>query len=310
MEYRQLGSTGTRVSVLCLGGWRFGEATPEEEAVRLVHASLDAGINFIDTANVYQRGVSETFVGKALTGGRRDDVVLATKVHGPMGEGVNHYGNSRRHIMQQVEQSLQRLQTDWIDLYYLHRPDPTTPQEEELLALDDLIRQGKIRYAGTSHYAAWQLMRAKWIAAEKGLNEFVVDQPGYSLVRREIEQEVIPFAVATGFGLVPHSPLAQGILTGKYQGDDAPQDARGVARSPELLEQARAAEPVVDVVQRIASERGKTPDQVAIRWVLQKPAVSSTIIGPRTVEQLQQNLGSVGWELTDAEMEELDKTGH
>ncbi len=308
MEYRKLGPTGTQVSTLCLGAWRFGEATDEDEGIRLVHMALDHGINFVDTANVYQRGVSETIVGKALQG-KRDDVVLATKVHGPMGEGLNQRGNSRRHIMQQVEASLRRLQTDWIDLYYLHRPDPLTPQEEELMALDDLIRQGKVRYAGSSHYPAWQLVRAKWIAADHNLHTFVVDQPGYNLLRRDIEQEVIPFAEAMDFGLVPHSPLAQGILTGKYAGGQPPSDARGVKRNPKLLEQAQQADPIVKKVMEIAEQVGKTPGQVAIRWVLQKPAVSSAIIGPRTTEQLQDNLGSVDWQLSDEQMEALDGAG-
>ncbi len=306
MEYRLLGPTGVEVSELCLGGWRFGEATDEAEAIKLVHMALDRGINFIDTANVYQRGVSEEYVGKALTG-RRDDVVLATKVHGPMGDGINQQGNSRRHIMQQVEASLRRLQTDWIDLYYLHRPDSKTGQEEELMALDDLVRQGKVRYIGTSHYPAWRLVRAQWIAADRNLNSFVVDQPGYSLIRRDIEREVIPFAQEMNFGLVPHSPLAQGILTGKYYQEQAPEDARGVQRAPDLLEQAKKAEPVVARLMEIGEQVGRNAGQVAIRWVLQKPTVASTIIGPRTCEQLEDNLGSVGWTLSDEQMSVLDE---
>ena len=176
------------------------------------------------------------------------------------------------------------------------------------MALNDLIRQGQVRYIGTSHYPAWRLMRAQWIAKDYGLDSFVVDQPGYSLIRRDIETEVIPFAQEWQFGLVPHSPLAQGILTAKYHGGEKPEDARGVKRSPELLEQAKKAEPVVKKLIEIAEQTGKNPGQVAIRWVLQKPAVASTIIGPRTVEQLEDNVGSTGWALTDEQMQALDDT--
>lgn len=305
MEYRKLGPTGTKVSTLCLGAWRYGEATDEAEGIRIIHAALDGGINFIDTANVYQRGVSESIVGKALAEGRRQKVVLATKVHGTMGDDVNEGGNSRRHIMEQVEASLRRLGTDWIDLYYLHRPDPDTPQEEELMAMDDLIRQGKVRYAGTSHYSAWRMCRSQWIASEKNLHRFVVDQPGYNLLRRGIEEEIIPYAAEMNVGLVPHSPLYQGVLTGKYHRGEAPKDARGVARAPQLMETVKRATAVVETLFEIGDRLGKSPDQPAIRWVLQQPAVCSTVIGPRTAEQLEQNLGSVDWQLSEEDMQAL-----
>ena len=310
MEYRRLGSTGTKVSVLSLGTWRYGEATDEKEGIHIVQRALDSGVNFVDTANIYpdvRPGSSEEIVGKALAqGGRRQKTVLATKVHNPMSEDVNDRGNSRRHIIQAVEASLKRLKTDYIDLYYLHRPDQDTPLEEELMAMDDLIRQGKVIYAGTSHYPAWKICHSRWIAKERNLRPFVVDQPGYNLIRRGIETEVMPFAEEMGVGLVPHSPLYQGILTGKYHGDSKPSDARGVARDTSLLRKAEDATPVVEKLFEIGRRYEKSADQVAIRWVLQKPAVSATVIGPRTVEQFDRNLGSVDWELSPEDMAELD----
>lgn len=307
MEYRQLGRTGVRVSALCLGCWRFGEASSKSEAADLVHEAIDSGINFIDTANMYQHGESERILGKALTGETRRSLVLSSKVHFPMSTDVNDRGNSRRHIMQQVEDSLRRLQTDYLDLYYLHRPDPSTPPEEELRALDDLIRQGKILYAGSSHYAAWQMCRSMWVADIRNLSGFVVEQAGFSLVRNAAEAEVLPCADALGMGIVAHSPLAQGILTGKYYAGSLPADSRGATRDPDLARKAEVARPVVERLVALADELGKTPDQVAIRWVLQKRVVCSTVIGPRTVGQLQGNLGAVGWELDDGQMAALNE---
>ncbi|TVQ27364.1 MAG: aldo/keto reductase [Spirochaetaceae bacterium] len=297
MNYRQLGRSGVRVSSLCLGCWRFGEATEQSVAIRLVHEAVDAGINFIDTSNMYQLGESERIVGKALTPELRRKVVLASKVHFPMGSDTNEYGNSRRHIMQQVEDSLTRLGTDHLDLYYLHRPDPTTPPEEELRALEDLIRQGKILYAGSSHYAGWEMCRSMWVADTKNLCGFVVEQAGFSLMRNAAKADVLPCAEALGIGIVAHSPLAQGVLTGKYHAGEAPADARGVSRDPEVARKAKIATPVVERLLQVSGELDRLPEQVAIRWVLQTPAVCSTVIGPRTVEQLHSNLGAVGWEL-------------
>ncbi len=307
MDYRQLGRSGVRVSSLCLGCWRFGEATDESVAIRLVHEAVDAGINFIDTSNMYQLGESERIVGKALTPDLRRKVVLASKVHFPMGSGTNEYGNSRRHIMQQVEASLTRLGTDHLDLYYLHRPDPTTPPEEELRALEDLIRQGKILYAGSSHYAGWQMCRSMWVADAKNLYGFVVEQAGFSLMRNAAEAEVLPCAEALGIGIVAHSPLAQGVLTGKYHAGEVPADARGVTRDPEVARKAKIATPVVERLLQVSGELDRSPGQVAIRWVLQTPAVCSTVIGPRTVEQLHSNLGAVGWELDAEHITALDE---
>ena len=202
MEYRNLGRTGVPVSVLCLGCMNFGGATPEEESIQIIHHALDSGINFLDTANVYSRGVSETVVGKALEG-KRQNVVLATKVHGRMSDNLLDYGNSRRHIIEQCEASLKRLNTDYIDLYQIHRPQSDIPIDETLRAMDDLIRAGKVRYIGTSSYTSWQLMEALWVAKELGLNRFVTEQPPYNLLDRSIERELIPMAQTYGIGLIP-----------------------------------------------------------------------------------------------------------
>lgn len=307
MDYRQLGRTGVRVSTLCLGCWRFGEATNEQDAARIVHEAIDAGINFIDTANMYQLGESERILGRILTPAMRRSIVLASKVHFPMSESVNDRGNSRRHIMQQVEDSLRRLNTDHLDLYYLHRPDPETPPEEELRALDDLVRQGKILYAGSSHYAAWQMCRSMWVADTRNLSGFVVEQAGFSLMRNAAESEVLPCADALGIGIVAHSPLAQGVLTGKYHSGDVPPDARGAARDPEVARKAEIATPAVKRLLDVAARVGKSPSQVAIRWVLQKPAVCTAVIGPRTPEQLRDNIQAVGWELSASEMSALNE---
>jgi len=286
----------------------FGGPADEAESARMISRALDAGINFVDTANVYTQTRSEEIVGKALKG-RRDEVVLATKVHGNVGTGPNGGGNSRYHITQQVENSLRRLQTDHIDLYYLHRPDPDTPIEEEVEAMSDLVRQGKVRYYGTSHYAAWQICRGLWYAGVAKLARWVVDQPRYSLIDRSIEQDIVPFCKATGYGLVPHSPLAGGFLTGKYQpGQNAPADSRG-ARSPDRFAAVRDERnfTVVDQASKIARERGCSVGQVAIAWVLAKPFISSTIVGPRTLAQLEDNLGAAEITLTSDEVTALDE---
>jgi aryl-alcohol dehydrogenase-like predicted oxidoreductase len=306
MEYQQLGTSGVRVSVLALGCWRFGEATGPEGAAKIIHRALDAGINFLDTANMYQNGLSETILGSIITPIMRENIVLASKCHFPMGDGVNDYGNSRRHIMQQVEQSLKRLKTDHLDLYYLHRPDPTTPPEEELRALEDLMRQGKILYAGSSHYAAWQLCKSKWVADVRNLSGFVVEQAGFSLIRNEAEKELFPCASDLKVGIVAHSPLAQGVLTGKYHQEKIPSDARGVVRDGEIARKAASSHAVIDCLRSVAKDVERTMEQVAIRWVLQKKPVCATVIGPRTIEQLESNLSSVGWSLAESQMQRLN----
>ena len=224
MEYRNLGRTGVKVSPLCLGCWNFGQVTDQDQTQAIIDRALDAGVNFMDTANSYGRGTSETMVGKALGGsGRRSRVVLATKVHFPMDDDdPNAQGNSRRHIIEQCEASLRRLQTDYIDLYQVHRPVTDVPLDETLRALDDLIRAGKVRYVGTSTYAAWQVVESLWISRELGLNRTICDQPPYHLLDRRIERELVPMALNFGIGIIPWAPLAGGFLTGRYaRGADA-----------------------------------------------------------------------------------------
>ena len=307
MEYRKLGATGVKVSPICLGAMMFGGPADEAASVEMINHALEAGVNFIDTANVYTQTRSEEIVGRALKG-RRHEVVLATKVHGIVAPGPNGGGNSRYHIMQQVENSLRRLQTDHIDLYYLHRPDPDTSLEEEIETLSDLVRQGKVRYFGTSHYAGWQICRGLWYADSAKLAHWVVDQPRYSLIDRAIEADVVPFCQATGYGLVPHSPLAGGFLTGKYQAGQAPPNDSRFARQPErfkALEDERNLA-VLDVVNTLAREHNCSVAQVAIAWVIAKPFISSTIIGPRTVAQTDDNLAAAEVKLSPDEIAALD----
>lgn len=310
MEYRNLGRTGVKVSPLCLGCMLFGGRTEEADAIRIIDRALDAGINFIDTANVYNRGRSEEVVGKALKqNGKRDRVVLATKVHGRMADDdPNAWGNSRRHIIEQCEASLRRLQTDYIDLYQIHRPGSDVPIDETLRALDDLIRAGKVRYIGTSTFAAWQVVESLWVSKELGLNRFVTEQPPYHLLDRRIERELIPMAQTYGLGIIPWSPLAGGFLTGKYNRDQKPPEGSRYdehsAREDMFSEQAFA---VLDVVRELAAAKGCTPSQLALAWVVQQPGVASPIIGPRTMEQLEDNLGALQVTITDEDRASLDK---
>ncbi len=296
MEYRSLGRTGVKVSPLCLGCMTFGAKTEPEDAYRIVDRALDAGINFIDTANVYSHGRSEEVTGEALKrSGQRDKVVLATKVHGVMDEGdPNAQGNSRRHIIAQCEASLRRLQTDYIDLYQIHRPQPDIPIDETLQALDDLIRKGYVRYIGTSTYAAWQLVEALWVAKELGLNRFVCEQPPYNLLDRRIERELLPMAQTYGFGVIPWSPLAGGLLTGKYDRDTPPPaDSRyGDVKegSPQQKRMTEAAFSVIEGLAPVVSAKDCSMSQFALAWCVQQPGVTSPIIGPRTMEQLEDNL--------------------
>src|ERR671938_877378 len=228
MDHRNLGRTGVQVSPLCLGTMMFGAwgNTDHDDSVRIIHRALDAGINFIDTADVYSRGESEEIVGKALADGRRDDVVLATKVHGTMGDDPNQFGNSRRWIVKEVEASLRRMRTDWIDLYQIHRPEPDTDIDDTLGALSDLVRQGKVRYIGSSTFPASQIVEAQWAAERRGRERFVCEQPPYSMLVRGIEADVLPTCARHGMGVIPWSPLAGGWLSGRYRKDDYPQSRR------------------------------------------------------------------------------------
>ncbi len=318
MEYRSLGRTGVPVSVLCLGCMNFGSQTSEAESMDIIDRALDAGINFLDTANVYGRGASEEVVGKALRrNGKRDRIVLASKVHGRMADDDPlAAGNNRRHIIQQCEASLRRLQTDYIDLYQIHRPQSGVPIDETLRALDDLIRAGKVRYIGTSTYPAWKVMEALWASKELGLNRFVSEQPPYHLLDRLIERELIPLAQAYGLAILPWSPLARGFLAGRYpRGAPVPDDSR-LARdgqgSPAFVERTQkhfsdAAYAVLGVVEALAQEKGCTPGQVALAWCVGQPGVTSPIIGPRTMAHLEESLGALEVVLTDPDRARLDE---
>ena len=310
MEYRSLGRTGLQVSVQCLGCMMFGGKTDEGTSMDIIDRAIDQGINFLDTANVYSHGKSEEVVGKALQrNGKRLRIVLATKVHGVMDDSdPNARGNSRRHIIDQCEASLRRLQTDHIDLYQLHRPSPAIPIDETLRALDDLIRAGKVRYIGTSTFAAWQVMEALAVSREMGLNRFVTEQSPYHLLDRRIERELVPLAITYGIGIIPWSPLANGFLSGKYR--------RGAERAPGTrLEKINdwtnphftdKAFDVLEAVETIAKEKSCTMSQVALAWCAQQPGVTSPIIGPRTQEQLDDNLGAVGIQINEEDRKRLD----
>jgi aryl-alcohol dehydrogenase-like predicted oxidoreductase len=312
VEYRNLGRTGVKVSEICLGCMMFGGRTDEEDSADIIDRAIDEGVNFLDTANVYSTGASEEVVGKALRrNGKRDAIVLATKVHGVMDEDdPNAAGNHRRHIIEQCEASLRRLQVDHIDLYQIHRPSSDVPIDETLRALDDLICVGKVRYVGTSTYAAWQLVEALWAAKELGLNRFMSEQPPYHLLDRRIERELVPFAQTYGVALIPWSPLAGGFLTGKYSRDESqsPEDSR-YGLQPRRMGRNHFTDESFDIletVQAIASEKNCTPGQVALAWCKVKPGVTSPIIGPRTMEQLEDNLGAVDISLDENDHERLD----
>lgn len=311
MQYRRLGKSGLKISEICLGTMTFGRGTDEAESKRMVDMALDHGVNFFDTANTYGFGQSEVMLGKALQG-RRDETVVATKFFNPMGPGPNDSGMSRYHIMQAVEASLQRLQMDHIDIYYIHHVDTQTPLEEMLHALDNLVHQGKVRYIACSNYEAWRLMEALWISDSKDLARFVCYQPQYSLVVRDIEEEIIPVCQLKGLGVVPWSPLAGGFLTGKYRpGDRTVEGARSTEGwgYPEPYF-APSADDTLALLLETAEKLDKSPAQVALRWLLQQPAVSSTIVGARTVKHFEDNLGAAGWEMSPevhARLEEVSR---
>lgn len=314
MEFRKLGRTGLKVSELCLGSMQFGWTADEGTSFIVLDRAFDAGINFIDTANVYSRwvegnpgGVSETIIGKWMKSRAlsRDKLVIATKVRGKMGDGANDEGLSRVHILRMVEDSLRRLQTDYIDLYQTHHPDLNTPIEETLGAMDTLVRQGKVRYIGCSNYPAWQLMEALWTSDRLGLARIDSLQPHYHLAwRREFEQELAPVCRKYGIGVIPYSPLAGGFLTGKYTRDHVDAgSARNVSRY--FNEQNWA---LLDVMKEVAAGLGgKSVSQVALAWQLSQPVITSPIIGPRNLEQLEDNLGAAGLRLDEQTMERLDQ---
>lgn len=280
MEYRKLGRTGLKVSAVSLGTMAFGRWIDEQASADILDLALDSGINLVDTANVYGAGESERILGNLLKE-RRQQIVLATKVHGRTGEGVNDGGQSRYHIFKAVEDSLKRLKTDYLDLYQVHRFDPNTPLEETLRALDDLVRQGKVRYIGASNFAAWQLAKAHGISALHSLHRFDSLQPEYSLISREIEKEIIPFVQSENVGVIVYSPLGRGILSGKYRAGEAPPEgsrlAAGEPRLEELLK--KNAIQVAEAIRPLAEEKGLTGAQYALSWVLSRPGITSAILG-------------------------------
>ena len=307
MQYRALGKTGIKVSPYCLGAMMFGGlGNPDhDDCIRIIHKALDFGINFIDTADRYSRGESEEIVGKALKG-RRDKIVLATKVHGPMGEDPNQQGNSRRWIMQAVEASLRRLQTDHIDLYQIHRPSPETDIEETLSALTDLMRAGKVRAIGSSTFPASAIVEAQWVAERRGLARFRTEQPPYSILNRSTEREVLPVCQTYGMGTLVWSPLAKGMLTGRYRkGQPMPDSLRAKAFPKQMTDDRN-----LDAVERlipIAEAAGLSLTHMGMAFVMAHPGVTSAILGPRTMPQLDDLLAGAAVVLSDEILDRIDE---
>ena len=306
MQYRQLGTAGVRVSVIGLGTNQFGGKVDQAGVDAIIGAALDAGVNLIDTADVYRDGLSETTLGKALQG-KRQQVVLATKAYNKVGDGPNEWGTSRLHLTRAVEYSLRRLQTDYIDLYQMHRPDDTTPIEETLRALDDLVRSGKVRYIGTSNYPAWKLARANVIADVHGWTPFASEQGHYHMFEREAEKEMLPFCQKHGVGFIPYFPLAGGFLTGKYKrGQDAPDGSRGESSPYVQRYMTDANYTVVEKLSAWSEARDRNMVQLAHAWLLAQPAVSSVISGATKVSQVEQNAKAGDWQLSAEELEEVN----
>ena len=315
MEMRFLGNTGLQVSVLSLGTMTFGGEgrfgamgdLGVDEAREFVDRSLDAGVNLFDTADVYSAGMSEEILGKAL-GDRRDEIVLATKVRGRMGEGTNDVGLSRHHIISGCEASLRRLGTDYIDLYQVHGWDALTPLEETLGALDDLVRSGKVRYIGCSNYSAWHLMKSLGVSELRELERFCSQQVNYSLVARELENELVPLSLDQGVGILVWSPLAAGFLSGKFRrGQDPPEGTRlSQLGAPGTIDEERGYD-IVDALVEVAEAHDVSPAQAAINWLLRKRGVTSVIVGARNLDQLEDNLGAASWELDEDELRRLDE---
>ncbi len=306
MEYRQLGNSGVRVSVIGMGTNRFGNKVEQAEVNSVLDAALDLGVNFIDTADVYTGGQSETMLGQALKG-RWDKFVLATKVYFKVGDAPNDYGASRYHIMNGVEASLRRLQSDHIDLYQMHRWDPHTPIEETMRALDDLVSSGKVRYIGASAYAAWQLAQANLLAEMRGWAKFVTVQSHYHMLEREVEKEVIPYCQADNIGFIPYFPLAGGFLTGKYRRDvGAPAGSRGESSTYVQEYMTDTNYTKVEKMTAWAEARERTMAELAIAWLLAQPQVCSVISGLTRLEHLQQNAKAADWQLSAEEVDEIN----
>lgn len=300
MEYRLLGRTGVKISPLCLGTANFADPTPEEECVAMVNRAVEAGINLIDTGDSYAGGESERIVGKALSTSRiRKKVLVATKVHYPMGPGPNDRGNSRLHIIQACEDSLRRLNTDYIDIYQIHRPSPEAAVEETLGTLTDLVRQGKIRYAGCSTHPAWQVMEALMVSEKYGFTKYVLEQPPYNLLDRRIENELVPLCKAHGLGIVAWAPMAMGVLTGRYSSaENYPEDSRAALRGG--IYAGRVTEKGIAVGRRfveLAKESGMSPARLAVLWVKDQDGITAPLIGPRNAGQLEELLPVAEMEL-------------
>ena len=314
MEMRTLGRTGVKVSHLCLGAMMFGPwgNDDRDECIRMLHTALDGGVNFIDTADVYGAGESERIVGAALLG-RRDDVVVATKFHGRMGDDPNRAGNSRRWIVRACEESLRRLGTAWIDLYQVHRPDPTCDIDETLAALSDLIHAGKVRAIGSSTFPAHEIVEAQWVAERRGRERFVCEQPPYSILARGVEADVLPVCQRHGMGVIAWSPLAGGWLTGKYRRGEAPPEGSRASRGriPARYDQGRPENQrkvdAVEALLKVASDAGCSLSHLAVAWVVRHPAVTSAIIGPRTSEQLVELLAGQDVVLDDETLDRIDE---
>jgi aryl-alcohol dehydrogenase-like predicted oxidoreductase len=313
MELRTLAHTGVKVSPLCLGAMMFGAwgETDHDKSIAIIHRALDAGINFIDTADVYSRGESEEIVGKALAGGRRDNVILATKVHGTMGDDPNEFGNSRRWIIREVENSLRRLGTDWIDLYQIHRPEQDTDIDETLGALTDLVRQGKVRYIGSSTFPASQIVEAQWTAERRGRERFVCEQPPYSILVRGIERDVLPTLLRHHMGAIAWSPLAGGWLSGKWRKGADDLTSRRSAMIPRRYDLSIPGNQLkleaADELAVVADEAGLTLIEMALAFVIRHPAVTAAIIGPRTIEHLESQLSAADVELSADVLDRIDE---
>jgi len=316
MKYNLLGNTGLKVSELCLGAMTFGGrgfwtaigTLPQDQVNKLIRQSIDSGINFIDTANVYSEGLSEQMTGQAIhdLGIKRDDLVIATKVRGTMGEGPNNTGLSRKHILQQIDESLARLKMDYIDLYQIHGFDPQTPLQETLEALDSLVKSGKVRYIGCSNLAAWQIMKAIGISAQEHLSRFVSLQAYYTIAGRDLEREIVPMLLDQKIGLMVWSPLAGGLLSGKYGRNIDTKEGRRVNFDFPPVNKEKAYD-IIEVMQIIASEKNLTVAQIALSWLLHQPVVSTIIIGANKPEQLSDNLKSVEVRLSNDELSRLNE---
>ncbi len=307
MNYRNLGNSGLKISEIGLGGNTFGWTIDETASIAVVHHALEQGINYIDTADMYDRGKSEQFIGKAIRQ-RRHEVILASKFGRPMGDGHNQRGGSRYYVMQAIDASLKRLGTDYVDLYQMHQPDPSTPIEETLRALDDLVKSGKVRYIGTSNFSAWQLSEAIWTSRVNQLHTFITEQPRYNLLERGIEVELVPFCKKNNIGIIPWGPLAGGFLTGKYRRDVAAPADWHIPFTSHVYGNILTDENyrLIVKLEAFAVQRGHTLTELAIAWLLFKPWVCTIIAGVRDIHQLELNLKGADWKLTPEEISSID----